>query len=146
MSPMRTLSKFRALSASRRRLAVRSLLTVAAVRIGLTVLPFARLQAAVRRSANRPLSPGSSAADSAEEFAWAVRAASRYVPRATCLVQALALELLLSRGGYAAKLRIGVAKENGDLKAHAWVETEGQRLLEDSEPTSFAALPAGWRS
>ena len=141
---MRGLRRFRALSPRRRRLALRSVLVVTAVRIGLTALPFARLRAVLRRIESRP----TRATDKilpAEELAWAVSRVSRYVPRATCLVQAMALELLLARAGHPAELRIGVAKEHGELVAHAWVETDGQRLLEDSEPTSFAALPTGWQ-
>jgi len=141
---MRALRRFRNLPPTRRRLAVTSLLTVAAVRIGLAVLPFGRLRAILRRVKSSPSRrPG--AVPSAEELAWAVGVASRYVPRATCLVQALALELLLARSGRAAEVRIGVAKQNGHLQAHAWVESEGQRLLEDSEPTRFTSLPSGWR-
>src|SRR5215210_1525475 len=141
---MHALRRFRNLPPSRRRLAVTSLLTVAAVRVGLTVIGFGRLRAMLRRVESRP-SGRRGAAPSAKELEWAVGVASRYVPRATCLVQALALELLLTRSGRAAEVRIGVAKQNGHLQAHAWVESEGQRLLEDSEPTRFTSLPSGWR-
>lgn len=143
---MRALRRFGALPPNRRRLALRSVLVVAAVRVGLTALPFSRLRSILRRLENRPLSPAGGTDPSIDELVWAVGAVSRYVPRATCLVQALALELLLERSGREAAVQIGVAKENGHLKAHAWVASDGRRLLEDSEPTRFTSLPAGWQS
>ena len=92
-------------------------------------------------AAHRPVSPGLSG-HSPEELAWAVSSVSRVVPRATCLVRAIALELLLRRSGRPAELRIGVAKEAGELKAHAWVEAEGRLLLEDADQARFAVLPS----
>ena len=60
-------------------------------------------------------------------IAWAVRAASRLVPRTTCLPQAMAATTLLRRAGFAADLRLGVAKDNKrTLNAHAWVEIDGE--------------------
>lgn len=64
-----------------------------------------------------------------ERIAWAVQAASRYVPDAACLVQALAAQVLLARNGYQSDLRIGVALEQGVLQAHAWVESQGKVLI-----------------
>ena len=65
----------------------------------------------------------------AERRAWAVRAASRLVPRATCLTQALALCGWLQREGCRSIVQIGVANENGRFSAHAWVEYGGIPLL-----------------
>ncbi len=55
------------------------------------------------------------------EVAGAVMSASRYVPRATCLVRALTVQALLEAQGWPAWLRIGVAGAPG-WAAHAWVE------------------------
>ena len=58
----------------------------------------------------------------------AVSAAGRRMLREKpCLTQALAALVLYKQQGYPAHLRIGVAKdEEGKLKAHAWVESEGR--------------------
>lgn len=65
-----------------------------------------------------------------ERIAWAVRAASRYVPDAACLTQALATQVLLARNGYPSNLRIGVTfGEQKSLHAHAWVEVQGRVLI-----------------
>ena len=63
---------------------------------------------------------------------WAVRAASRRIPAASCLTQSLALHCLLTRAGHAAQIHIGVAKDpTSKFHAHAWVEHEGEPLLSD---------------
>ena len=61
--------------------------------------------------------------------AWSVAAASRLVPGANCLTQALAGQLLLARRGRASRIRIGVRPgPNGALLAHAWL-LSGSRVL-----------------
>ena len=64
---------------------------------------------------------------------WAVQVASCYVPRATCLTQALAAQALLGFGGIPAAVRIGVAKETEDFEAHAWLESGGKILMGGAE-------------
>jgi Transglutaminase-like superfamily len=79
-----------------------------------------------------------------DKIAWAVAVASRYVPAATCLTQALAGQILLAHYGEAALLRIGVAKnEAGKLEAHAWVESRGRVVIGDSrELFRYTVLPS----
>jgi hypothetical protein len=74
----------------------------------------------------------------------AVRVASRVVPRATCLTQALALNHLLSRNGYTSIVRIGVAKEDGRFAAHAWVECGGTPLLSSVADVARYAPLVAW--
>lgn len=59
---------------------------------------------------------------------WAVRLASRYVPRATCLTQALTAQMLLNGSGIDSRLQIGVARAAG-FEAHAWVECGGRVVV-----------------
>ena len=57
--------------------------------------------------------------------------ASRHGPyAATCLRKSLALWWLLRRRGLSAELRIGVAKVDAQMQAHAWVELAG-RVIND---------------
>jgi len=106
----------------------RALTILAAVRFALWLLPFKTLQrisAKLIQACARKESRFST-----ERRVWAVRVASRYVPRATCLTQALAAQVLLGLGGVPASVRIGVAKEKGgDFEAHAWLESGGKILL-----------------
>lgn len=96
-----------------------------AVRLGLWALPF--------RFMNNTTS-GFSAQHNHEHLAenqiiWAIKASSRFVPRATCLTQAMAARMLLSSYGHEANLRIGVLRKDDELKAHAWLEKDGRVLI-----------------
>ncbi len=69
-------------------------------------------------------------------LAWAIRAASRCVPRATCLTQALGLRRLLSDFGYVSVVQVGIQRTDDEFRAHAWVEHDGLPLL--SGPADLA--------
>jgi hypothetical protein len=95
-----------------------------AVGLGLRLLPFRALRRLLARAKVRACQA------SVERIAWAVHVASRYVPMSTCLSQALVCQVLLSRHGYPASLRIGVTQGAGKrLEAHAWVESEGRIVV-----------------
>jgi hypothetical protein len=73
---------------------------------------------------------------------WAVRGVSRYVPRASCLTQALATQILLARRGYSSRLRLGVLNHPRDgFAAHAWVEIEGEILVGGHGAQRYRILP-----
>jgi hypothetical protein len=156
------LARFLGLAAPDRRLLLRALCALAAARVGLLFLPLRTVHGiaadgiafhgiAARRAsgAARPATPGARpgfpAPDrpSAERIAWAVRAAARYVPGATCLPQALAARFLLARHGHPARLRIGVAvTDERAIAGHAWVESDAGVVLAGAEVARYAALPA----
>ena len=95
---------------------LRALFLVVAVRAGLFVLPFRVIRSLTAKMRRRL------PAHSAPRCAWAVRAASRYVPRATCLTQALAAQALLTESGHESSIEIGVMKDQRRrFRAHAWV-------------------------
>jgi hypothetical protein len=78
------------------------------------------------------------------QVVWAVTVGSRYVPAATCLTQALVTQVLLSRRGHPASMRIGVARsEAGEFQAHAWVECRGRVVIGGAQaPLRFTPLPS----
>ncbi len=96
-----------------------ALFTLGFVRLGLWLLPFGLLLRLVRRP------PGKTSEVEVSRLTKTLSAVSRYAPRATCLAQALAGQRLLAAHGYAAQLRLGVQKNGGCLKAHAWLEHDG---------------------
>lgn len=54
--------------------------------------------------------------------------------RASCLTQALAGWIMLTRHGASARVRIGVSSpQQHGFKAHAWLEAGGQIILGDIE-------------
>jgi hypothetical protein len=108
------------------------------VRIGLWLLPFRLVHRAVAARAKRS---AMTAETSVEQITWAVTAAARRVPGASCLTQALAGTLLLAAAGHEATLRFGVTKDEGQLRAHAWIESDGRTVLGDPRTDSFVPLP-----
>lgn len=75
-----------------------------------------------------------------DEICRAVCLGARFVPGANCLVQSVVARTLLRRAGYAAEIRIGVAKESEVLKAHAWVESAGVVVF-GGAVEKFTAMP-----
>jgi Transglutaminase-like superfamily len=137
---MGSIRKLCRLSASDRALLGRATLWLGATRIALWLLPLR----VVRRMAAwaRPTAPRR-APTSPQRIVWAVSVARRFVPRATCLSQALAAHALLAQYGHRAELRFGVRKSPvGRLVAHAWIEREGQILIGALPDLSrYAPLP-----
>jgi hypothetical protein len=103
-----------------------AVILLGAIRLTLWLLRWRRAATLIHRL--RVVPP---AGISVERLVWAVRHAGRVVPGATCLARALALDVLLCRAGYDSSVQIGVAKESsGRFVAHAWVEHNGQPLLD----------------
>lgn len=67
-----------------------------------------------------------------EDILWSVKVASNHMPGSTCLIQATAAQILLSRYHYASKLKIGVLKSD-EFKAHAWIEISDKIVFGQSE-------------
>lgn len=119
----------------------RALATVVVVRLCLRFLPLRAWERAAARQLRRRRSAVGSAQTEPQEISWAVDCVSRAVPGATCLTQALAAQILLSRRGHASRLRIGVARgPGGGLLAHAWLETNGVVVLGGSNLESYTPL------
>lgn len=133
---MTVLRKFLARSWADKLLLVRALALVAAVRLGLSVLPY--------RTVQRLLGPehaGTSAAASQGTITREAQAYQRRVVAAVeavgrrllgdkpCLTQALVAQRLLRQGGYETSLRLGVTKDGHALLAHAWLERNGYVVI-----------------
>lgn len=119
--------KLLAMPAGEQRLLARAFCLVVAFRIALRVMDWSRIRALAARSERRSAVP---ATFPPGRLAWAVQAAARRVPGATCLTQSLALHHLLARAGHAAEIRIGVARSEGaGLDSHAWVVCHGRVLV-----------------
>jgi hypothetical protein len=127
---MRALRKLWRSTSRDRLLLLKSVTLVILIRVGLRALPFSILLR-VLGWLKDPLTHASKTnPTSMRKIAWAVTVASRRVPDASCLTQALATQVLLGRLGYASALRIGVAKDlQGQLEAHAWVESDGTIII-----------------
>jgi len=137
---MNQLRKIWRLTWAEQALLVRAGLLILAIRVGLWVLPWHSLLRGLRKLGGVGRLKGLSA----DRMAWAVRHASRLVPRATCLTQALALHHLLVCAGHPSRVHLGVAKDaQAGFQAHAWVEYAGRPLLSGpSEVVRYVPLHA----
>ena len=139
---MGRLARFVALPPADRRLLVGAASLLATVRVGLWVLPFRWVHGAVSAFGSRPRSRNGDGPP-VERIVWAVGAAAPLVPRATCLVRALAAQALLARRGYPSQLRLGVAGGRGrPFEAHAWIERDGHVLVGGPVDPGYVPFPA----
>ena len=100
---------------------------VAVVRLALWFLPFSlvRRMAGAERTKLQCL-----ALISPRRLSWAIQASARRIPKASCLTQALALQILLTQTGKSGRVHIGVAKDTTrGFEAHAWLEHQGEILV-----------------
>ncbi|HWE52177.1 MAG TPA: lasso peptide biosynthesis B2 protein [Bryobacteraceae bacterium] len=137
----RLIRKFRTialLSHSEKRQAASAILLMSCVRIVLWTVPFRVLK---RMAETSRFSLSCFPAFSEERIVWAVRLACRYVPKASCLTQALTAQILLNRAELENRLHIGVFLGNGSAAAgyfesHAWIECQGRVLVGGAENTA----------
>ncbi|MDT5271713.1 MAG: hypothetical protein QOH49_3899 [Acidobacteriota bacterium] len=143
MSAQGVLLKFRRLDAADRRALIAAALLLVAFMLAVSLFSFQTvLRCTVGAEGD---SEGRNTADPREvgRTVWAVEAAGRRVPGATCLVQSFALLLLLRRLGQSASLQIGVSlDESSRLSAHAWVESQGRVLIGGAGQERFTPLRA----
>ena len=138
---MSALSTFRDLPTHERRLLARALALVMVVRLALWLLPSRTIVRSVRAVGLAYPDPRTPRVESAVVI-WAVEAASRRVPHATCLTQAIAGQLLLRRYGFASQLCLGVASDiGGAFRAHAWLERNGRVVLGANGVRDLTRLP-----
>ena len=137
--------KFAAVDWQTKGLVLRAFVLLWLVRIGLWVAPFRWVQS-VTRCLGRTKKHRSQPRYLAGEITELVSRCALYVPKANCLPQAMTLDVLLRREGYAPTLQIGVARgAQGEFLAHAWVEVAGESYSSGNEITGrFTALPTAF--
>jgi hypothetical protein len=123
-----------------RRALLGALPAVAAARLALWLLPFRVTRRHVAAIHPRRI-PATSDPVMVRNLVRAVRAASRLVPQATCLTQAIALHYLLARRGREGRIHIGVRRlDSGSFESHAWVELDGEVVIGGEDLDRFIPL------
>lgn len=131
------LQKYLRLTAGERRQLRQAALWLLRMRILLSVAPYERAQ----RLADQPPGPAPDPSLTGKTIGRAVDRAARIIPRATCLVKALAAQAILTRAGFHPKLELGVARsETKEFEAHAWLELDGAIVVGGQERAKFSAL------
>lgn len=113
-------------------LALKSLYWVFMVRIMVWMFSFPVVQSKVQKKASR-YDPDAKHPVARVKLRIMIMQAARFVPRATCLIQALAGYIMFSKYGYNTSIKIGVLAENGEFEAHAWLEQDEKVVLGESE-------------
>lgn len=127
---MKAAIKFFHLPWREKRFFIKAAFLLLLIRLGLWVLPFRMMRRLLTYRKKAPAGSENIDRLPIDKIVRTVRAASGYVPVATCLTQALATVVLLSQIGYPARVRIGVVKsDEGRLQAHAWVESDGRIII-----------------
>jgi hypothetical protein len=135
---MRPLLRFMRRPRAERRLLIAALISMSAFRAALWLLPF-RLVSSLSNQSKPRLKTRVCAP---EGIASAVEVASRYVPKATCLVKAFTAKMLFEKAGVPAQIRIGVSKtQDRGFEAHAWVESHGTVIVGAVDLANYTRLP-----
>jgi len=129
---MGVISSFINLSLQNKIIAFKSLYWVFVIRVMIWLFPFNYVQKKVQNIVSGT-QPGENHPISISGLRAMILVSARYIPRATCLVQALAGFILFSKYGYDTSIKIGVLTENGEFEAHAWLEHDDKVVLGESE-------------
>lgn len=150
------LGRLLSLKREERALLLEALRLIARIRLALTLKRFDRVRDdIVAYGASRPPT-----LSNLRKTVWAVQAMARFVPKATCLTQALAGQMLLARRGESSTVRLSIAADrDSELKPHAWLVSgdtillggdaeiySRHRPLADYDSSHFAARSAEIRS
>ena len=136
---MSRLSKFLHLSSAEKTLLIRAWILLGITRFCLSVFRFDILRKVL--TVVSPLVVQGNKEFTDDQLARIVGIASRYVPKTTCLAQALTLQHLLRQSGRKTSLHIGVNRGTGGrLDAHAWVESRGKVITGGPNPGDFTSL------
>lgn len=139
---MRRIRRFSELSVTKRWLLIKAAFLLEMIKLAMRFVPFKVLRRLVDEAGKVPIGRGVARGSSVGEIAWAVNTASLHIPgEKTCLTQALAAQVLLTRQGYLSLLHIGVFKDqSGELQAHAWVECEHEVVIGGHELERYTTL------
>lgn len=119
----------------------RCFLALLVVKLALVVAGTRRIVRVMNARAGAPPPHLTASPSDIERLAHRITLAAAFFPgRARCLEQSLVLWTMLRRSGIDARLRLGVRPH--PFEAHAWVELDGQAILEDPEKVArFIPLP-----
>ena len=134
-------SKLKALSKDEWKVLLSSMLLLPAIAVALRLKGFKWTRSFLqKRSPHTATSPASNAPSpgelqntlvTAQSVARMVSVAANHGPyRTNCLKRSLATWWLLQRKGISTELNIGVNRDDGPFKAHAWLEYMGHTLVE----------------
>lgn len=121
--------------------AIRCTAVISAVKLSLHLIGLRRTLRTIRRLAPPERAMREVEYESVERVARRVALAAAFFPgRVACLEQSLALYWILQRAGVPAAFRIGALPSQ--FAAHAWVEYDGQPVLESELVRTVIPFPS----
>lgn len=126
---MKKLFKF--LKVGGKKLFLQAFILMLLIRLGLLLLPFRQLQELIQQAKSLGFLACDRQNVTIKAIVVAVQRSSRYgLGNAKCLARALTTGILMSIYGFPYSINIGVAKkEDSNLEAHAWVESQGTIIV-----------------
>ncbi len=125
----------------RQRLAGEALGWLIVARLLLRWLPVKNILAYVARTPRQARPEEARARATLKEVRWAVLSASRHAPvEMVCFPQCLAALTMLRRRGIASRLHYGVARLEGRLETHTWLEVDGVILIGGEVAGDFSRM------
>jgi Transglutaminase-like superfamily len=115
-----------------------ALAALALASLAIALLPFRRVAAAASAPDRRPERTDPEAVRRARSalIGW-----SRRVPwRTMCFQKGLALHWMLRRRGIRSVLLYGARRDGDELKAHVWIDVDGETVIGGDEAPDFACL------
>jgi|SRR5215207_9949831 len=139
---MKRLRRFVRLRTNEQWFLIKVALLLEAIQLAMWVIPFRVLRRLTKGVAKVPVGLRGSDRFSVQNIGWAVEAMSRNVPgEKTCLAQALAAQVLLTRRSHPSVLHIGALRnDEGAFQAHAWVECENSVVVGGYELERYTTL------
>ena len=127
---MSRLQKFWSLSGAEKKIFFKAMCGLPLVHLRLRLLGFKKYLTQLQRIPLPAIHPEIDSTYPAHT-SYLINAAARLVfRRAACLERSIMLWTLLRKKGIESELKIGVAKANKELQAHAWVEIDGTAINE----------------
>lgn len=124
-----TFLNFFKLSGDEQRILLKTLFLMVKIRLMLWLMSFPRIQRSFKY-----IKPTATDKAAVTNLIWSVKVVSHYVPRSTCLTNALTGYSLFSLYGYPSQVKIGVGKSSeGEFEAHAWLEYNDEVVIGESE-------------
>jgi len=132
------IKRFARLGSLRQMLVVEATLALAVAAGAVAFAPYRRAVG----FGSRPLAPGRPSGPNIEDLVWSVNAVSARVPwRAKCFERGLALQWMLRRRGYDARLVYGARmQDESGLDAHVWVTLGDRILIGGEEAETYGSL------
>jgi hypothetical protein len=140
MNAFRPIVQFFRLSPTEQMLVVEAAILGAAYVIGLRLFP--RLSLRLLREPSRRVRGRKANPADIETIATTVERVGRFVPGASCIVQAVTARQMLARRGWLARVHVGFAPSiQRPVLAHAWLELDGVVLLGGSNASVARYVP-----